>query len=531
MKPDSVEILDTTLRDGAQSEGISFSVNDKFKIADLLSSIGIGFIEAGNPGSNPKDREFFADFNTKCQLKKCSSLAAFGSTRRKGVKPQDDEGIANLVAANTEVIVIFGKAWDVEVRENLRCSLEENISMISDTITYLVGLGKKVIFDAEHYFEAYHANPEYAISCLKAAQDGGAYVAVLCDTNGASMPELICSCVEEAIAQLDCMVGIHCHNDCGMAVANTITAVLAGAAHVQGTFNGIGERCGNTNLSTLIPNLQLKYMIRCIPPEAMEEITHVARAMAEIANIKLTGQEPYIGISAFSHKAGMHVDGVKKNPSTFEHVSPEMVGNSRRFLMSEISGRSALVDVIRKYQPDIDKNAPEVTRILGKLKELEHKGYHFEGAEASQELLVCKDLQLYTPFFTLEKMRIMGDLPWTGEFSASAFIKIRVGDIGEVTASEGEGPVNAMDRALRKALEVFYPELSMIRLTDYKVRVLDTQATASQVRVLIESTDGVDIWSTIGVSTDILEASWIALVDSLEYRLMKEKMKPTKNAI
>ncbi len=524
MKPDSVEILDTTLRDGAQSEGISFSVNDKFKIADLLSSIGIGFIEAGNPGSNPKDREFFADFNQKCSLKKCSRLAAFGSTRRKGVLPADDEGIANLVAANTDTVVIFGKVWDVEVRDILRCSLKENQDMLQDTVSYLTGLGKQVIFDAEHYFEAYHTNPKYALSCLKAAQDGGAYAVVLCDTNGASMPEQIESCVREAVAFLDCKVGIHCHNDSGMAVANSITAVLSGATHIQGTFNGIGERCGNANLSTLIPNLQLKYKISCIPPESMQDITHVARAMAEIANITLTGKEPYIGVSAFSHKAGMHVDGVKKNPSTFEHVSPEMVGNSRRFLMSEISGRSALIDVIRKYRPDVDKNAPEVTRILAKLKELEHKGYHFEGAEASQELLVCKDLQLYTPFFSLEKMRIQGELPWTGEFSASAFIKISVEEISEVTASEGEGPVNAMDKALRKALEVFYPELKMIRLTDYKVRVLDTQATASQVRVLIESTDGESIWSTIGVSTDILEASWIALVDSLEYKLMKEKM-------
>jgi 2-isopropylmalate synthase len=463
MKPKSVEILDTTLRDGAQSEGISFSVNDKFRIADLLSSIGIGYIEAGNPGSNPKDREFFADFKNKCALNKCSTLAAFGSTRRKGALPSEDEGIANLLAAMTDTIVIFGKVWDVEVIDNLRCSLEENMDMITDSVSYLVSMGKKVIFDAEHYFEAYHANPEYTLLCLQAAQNGGAYAVVLCDTNGASMPEQIDACVREAVDKLDCIVGIHCHNDSGMAVANSIVAVLAGAAHVQGTFNGIGERCGNANLSTLIPNLQLKYKIQCIPPECMEDITRVARAMAEIANITLTGQEPYIGISAFSHKAGMHVDGVKKNPSTFEHVSPEMVGNSRRFLMSEISGRSAVIDLIRKYKSDVEKNAPEVTKILAKLKELEHKGYHFEGAEASQELLVCKELQLYTPFFSLEKMRITGELPWSGEFSASAFIKIGVGEMSEVTASEGEGPVNAMDRALRKALEVFYPELKTIR--------------------------------------------------------------------
>ncbi len=528
MKPDSIEILDTTLRDGAQSEGISFSVNDKFKIADLLSSIGIGFIEAGNPGSNPKDREFFAEFNNKCQLKECSKLTAFGSTRRKGVLSSQDEGIANLVAANTETVVIFGKVWDTEVRDILGCSLKENQEMLKDSVEYLVSLGKQVIFDAEHYFEAYSSNSEYSIECLKAAGEGGAYAVVLCDTNGATMPELIEKCVKEAVEFLDCKIGIHCHNDSGLAVANSLVAILAGATHLQGTFNGIGERCGNANLSTLIPNLQLKYKIKCIPEDSMEDITRVARTMAEIANIKLTGQEPYIGLSAFSHKAGMHVDGVKKNPSTFEHISPEMVGNNRRFLMSEISGRSALLDVIRKYKPELDKSAPEVPKILAKLKELEHKGYHFEGAEASQELLICKELKLYNPFFELEKMRISGELPWSGEYSASAFIKINVEGISEVTASEGDGPVHAMDRALRKALEVFYPILKQIRLTDYKVRVLDTQATASQVRVLIESTDGKDIWSTIGVSTDILEASWIALVDSVEYKLMRDKINREK---
>lgn len=524
MKPDSVEILDTTLRDGAQSEGISFSVNDKFKIVELLSSIGIGYIEAGNPGSNPKDREFFAEFKNRCSLPKCSRLAAFGSTRRKDAMPEEDEGLANLIAANTDTVVIFGKVWDKEVHDVLRCSQKENLEMIRDSVEYLKNMGKTVIFDAEHYFEAYHSNDEYALACLKSAQDGGAAVVALCDTNGGTMPEEIERCVQEAVTMLTCKVGIHCHNDSGMAVANTIAAVMAGASHIQGTFNGIGERCGNANLSTLIPNLQLKYKIHCIPDDAMEQMTRIARGMAEIANITLTGHEPYIGTSAFSHKAGMHVDGVKKNPSTFEHVSPESVGNSRRFLMSEISGRSAVIDLIRKYKPDVDKNAPEVTRILAKIKEMEHKGYHFEGAEGSQELLICKELHLYTPFFHLQKIQTSGEIPQVGEYSASAFIKISVDDVSEVTASEGDGPVNAMDRALRKALEVFYPELGKIRLTDYKVRVLDTKATASQVRVLIESTDGSRVWSTVGVSTDILEASWLALVDSLEYKLMIGKM-------
>ncbi len=521
MIPEKVEILDTTLRDGAQMEGISFSVNDKYKIADLLSSIGIKYIEAGNPGSNPKDRDFFQGFKEKCNLQSCSTLAAFGSTRRKGVRPEDDAGIADLLAADTDTIVMFGKVWEVEVRDILRCSKEENINMLSDSTAYFKSLGKEVIFDAEHFFESYYTNKEYALECLEAVRKAGASTVVLCDTNGATMPDKIAECVSDVVAKINCKIGIHCHNDSGVAVANSIAAVLAGATHVQGTFNGIGERCGNANLSTIIANLQLKYKIECIPQENIEMLTHVARAMADISNITLAGQEPYVGVSAFTHKAGMHVDGVKKNPSTFEHISPEMVGNSRRFLMSEISGRSAVMDSIKKYKPDIDKNAPEVASILAKFKDMEHKGYHFEGAQASQALLICKELGLYKPFFNLEKMRILGELPWSGEFSASALIKISVEGISEVTASEGDGPVHAMDRSLRKALEVFYPEIKNVKLTDYKVRVLDTQATASHVRVLIESGDKEDIWNTIGVSTDILEASWIALVDSLEYKLMK----------
>jgi 2-isopropylmalate synthase len=520
MEKRKIEILDTTLRDGAQSEGISFSINDKYKITELLSSIGVRYIEAGNPGSNPKDRDFFRTYKKHCSSEAAAAVTAFGSTRRKDYSPDKDPGLQDLISAGTDTIVLFGKVWGIEVRDILRCTREENIEMIRDSVSYLRSLGKEVIFDAEHYFEAFYADRNYALNCLKAAQEGGVATVVLCDTNGAAMPDQITECVRDTCSVLSCKVGIHCHNDSGLAVANSIAAVLAGAVHVQGTFNGIGERCGNANLSTIIPNLQLKYHMECISSEAMEQLTHSARAMADISNITLTGQEPYIGVSAFSHKAGMHVDGVKKNPSTFEHVSPEAVGNARKFLMSEISGRSAIIDEIKKFKPDIDKSAPEVSAILSKLKDLEHKGYHFEGAQASQELLICKELGIYKPFFSLEKMRISGELPWSGEFSASALIKISVAGVSEVTASEGDGPVHAMDRALRKALEVFYPQIKEVKLTDYKVRVLDTQATASQVRVLIESTDKNDTWSTVGVSTDILEASWIALVDSLEYKLL-----------
>jgi len=525
MESQSVEIFDTTLRDGAQAEGVSFSVNDKFQILDALVELGVRYIEAGNPGSNPKDREFFGRFGERKPDMGNSVLAAFGSTRRKGTAASEDSGVADLLNAGTPTIVVFGKVWDVEVRDNLRCSQEENLDMIRDTISYLRGRGKEVIFDAEHYFEAARSNSAYALTCLRAACEGGARVICLCDTNGASMPEEIGERTREAVAELPAtLIGIHCHNDSGLAVANSLAAVAAGARHVQGTLNGIGERCGNANLSTIIPNLQLKYGYRCIPEDKLAQLTQLARRMAEITNIVMPGGEPYVGASAFSHKGGMHVDGVMKNPRTFEHITPEAVGNSRRFLLSEVSGRATVLEIMRRIKPDIAKDAPEVGRVLGKLKEMEHQGYHFEGADASQELLVCKELGLYQPFFNLEKLRLSSEQPRTGVMSAYAYIKIMVDHVDEVTAAEGEGPVNAMDRALKKAMEVFYPELTHVRLTDYKVRVINADATASQVRVLIESTDGRLVWNTVGVSTDILEASWVALVDSLEYKLMRKQL-------
>lgn len=520
-----VEILDTTMRDGAQMEGVSFSINDKFQVMENLVSLGVRYIEAGNPGSNPKDREFFARHEQVRTHMGQSTLAAFGSTKRKGIKPQDDAGLMDLMSANTDTIVIFGKCWGLQVREVLRVSRPENLAMIGETVSWLTQNGREVIFDAEHFFEAWRDNRDYATRCLKAARDGGAVCVCLCDTNGATMPEEVSRVTAEVIEAVpDIRIGIHCHNDTGMAVANSIAAVLAGASHVQGTLNGIGERCGNANLATIIANLQLKYEFSCIPSDRMELLTPIARTMADIANIVMPNGEPYVGTSAFTHKAGMHVDGVKKNPASFEHINPETVGNARRFLMSEISGRAAVLDVIRRVKPDISKDSPEVAAVLQKMKEMEHKGYHFEGAEASQELLVCKQLGLYKPFFNLEKIRISSEQPQTGAFSAYSFIKILVDDVEEVTAAEGEGPVNAMDLALKKAMKVFYPELTHVRLTDYKVRVLNADATASSVRTLIESTDGHTIWRTVGVSTDILEASWQALVDSLEYKLMRKQL-------
>jgi 2-isopropylmalate synthase len=520
-----VEILDTTLRDGAQMEGVSFSVNDKFEVMKNLVSLGVKYIEAGNPGSNPKDREFFARHDSMRTNMGSSRLAAFGSTKRKGVLPAEDTGLKDLLSANTDTIVIFGKCWGLQIKEVLRVTKQENLAMIEETITWLTSQGREVIFDAEHFFEAWSDNSEYAMSCLQAACRGGAVCVCLCDTNGATMPEEISRVTAKVVEGLTGVrIGIHCHNDTGMAVANSIAAVLAGATHVQGTLNGIGERCGNANLATIIANLQLKYGFECIPTEKLELLTPIARTIADIANIIIPNGEPYVGASAFTHKAGMHVDGVKKNPASFEHVDPVSVGNARRFLMSEMAGRAAVLDVIRRVRPDISKDDPEVAGVLQKMKELEHRGYHFEGAEASQELLVCKHLGLYKPFFNLEKIRIASEQPQTGAFSAYTFIKILVDDVEEVTAAEGEGPVNAMDLALKKAMQVFYPELTHVRLTDFKVRVLNADATASSVRTLIESTDGQLVWRTVGVSTDILEASWQALVDSLEYKLMRKQL-------
>jgi 2-isopropylmalate synthase len=520
-----VEVLDTTLRDGAQAEGISFSVNDKFQVVETLVELGVRYIEAGNPGSNPKDREFYNRFKTSPPNLGNSLLAAFGPTRRKNSAVEDDEGLRDLLDAGTPVIVIFGKVWDLEVRDILRCSQKENMAMIKETIAWCRSRGREVIFDAEHYFEACAANRDYALSCLKAAAEGGASVVCLCDTNGASMPEVIYKHTRDAVEFLpEACVGIHCHNDAGLAVANTISGVLAGAGHVQGTLNGVGERCGNANLSTIIANLHLKYDMICIPEENLEQLSPLTRRMADIANLTLPNGEPYVGISAFSHKGGMHVDGVKKNPVTFEHIEPGLVGNSRRFLLSEVSGRSAVLDIVHRVNPKMDRDAPEVGRVLQKMKEMEHQGYQYEGAEASLELLVCKELGLYKPFFSLEKLRIASEQPRTGAVSAYTYIKILVDGVGEATAAEGEGPVNAMDRALKKAMEVFYPELTHVRLTDFKVRVINAEATASMVRTLIESTDGRQIWNTVGVSTDILEASWQALVDSLEYKLMRRQL-------
>ncbi len=523
-----IAIFDSTLRDGAQAESISFSVADKLKIVSTLDELGINYIEAGNPGSNPKDLEFFKEVK-KLALKK-AKLAAFGSTRRRDIKVEEDSNVQSLLIADTPVVVIFGKAWDFHVTDIIKTTLEENLCMIEETISFLKGKGKEVIFDAEHFFDGYKSNSQYALKTLLAAVKAGADCIVLCETNGGAFPDEIFEIVKEVKEKVSCEIGIHTHNDTGMGVANSVMAVLAGATHVQGTFLGFGERCGNANLSTIIPNLQLKRGYTCISEENMIKLTPFARRIAEIANISLSDHMPYVGKSAFAHKAGMHIDGVTKAPISFEHVTPDCVGNERRFLMSEVAGRSTILEKVQRIAPQVTKNDAVTSQIIARIKELEHKGYQFEGADGTFELLVRKALGKYKPFFDLEEFKTIGEEPSNSkEISSSAIIKVRVDGRVEMTAAEGEGPVNALDKALRKALEIFYPELKTVHLTDYKVRVLDTKsATAAKVRVLIESTDGEDYWSTVGVSTDIIEASWIALVDSIEYKLIKDIEKKFK---
>ena len=516
-----VEIFDSTLRDGAQGEGISFSVEDKLAVARLLDGLGVAYIEAGNPGSNPKDLEFF---RRSGELKlQNSRLVAFGSTRRKGIRAEEDANVQALLTANTDAVALFGKCWDLHVRDILQTTEEENFAMIADTVAFFKAKGKRVIFDAEHFFDGYKANPLFAMKALEAAAGAGADVLALCDTNGGAFPGEIADITRAVVERFGPMVGIHTHNDGGMAVANSVMAVLAGATHVQGTYLGFGERSGNANLSTIIPNLQLKLGYACIPQDNMPRLTETARSMAEVANIRLGRGEPYVGSSAFAHKAGMHADGVLKNSATFEHINPDAVGNERRFLMSEVSGRGAVLEKIRRFCPAIQKSSPELKTILDELKRMELEGYQYEGADGSFELLVRKCLGRLTPYFDLVYYRITGEKPHVPDQSAVATLKVQVGDQSQIAAGEGNGPVNALDKALRSALAGFYPSLANVHLVDYKVRVMDSkQATAARVRVLITSTDGVKEWTTVGVAGDVIEASWAALSDSIEYKLVSD---------
>jgi 2-isopropylmalate synthase len=519
-----IEVLDTTLRDGAQAEGINFSLTDKLAVTETLDELGIAWIEAGNPGSNPKDLEFF---RLAANLKlKNSKICAFGSTRKKGVKASDDSQLLSLLDAGTESVVIFGKSWDLHVNEVLQVQAEENLAMIADTVVFFKKEGRTVFFDAEHFFDGWASNPSYALSAIKIAVDAGADRIVLCDTNGGAFPDRISTAVQEVKKKLpNTPIGIHAHNDCGLALANSLTAVQAGCAHLQGTLAGFGERCGNASLAALIPSLELKLGLSCLPQGSLVRIGELTRRVAEIANVIISDDMPYIGAHAFSHKGGMHSDGVLKTNRSFEHVNPEAVGNNRHLLMSEVGGRAAIVERVKKIEPSVHKDHPVIVSLAEKLKALEAEGLAYEGADASFEILIRRELGRHTPFFNIEAYRVMSEHP-TGETIACshAWVKVLVGDKTEVAAAEGVGPVGALDGALRRALTAFFPALAKMRLEDYKVRVIDGKGgTAAFVRVLIESTDGHHNWNTVGVSADIIDASRAALVDSIEYMLINDR--------
>ena len=521
-----ITILDSTLRDGAQGEDISFSSSDKRKVFDAIATLGITYIEAGNPASNQKDAMLFDALKNNPEHKRA---VAFGSTRRKDIPTKEDTGLLSLLSADTDTVSIFGKTSPTHIDVVLGTTKEENLRMISDSIAFLKEHNKTVVYDAEHFFDGYGEDAAYALSTLAAAKAAGADVLCLCDTNGATYSEDIFTITKQIVERFgsDCAIGIHCHNDIGLAVASTMRAVEAGATHVQGTLLGFGERAGNANLSTIIPNLQLKYGYDLIPQENMQRLTSICRKVADIANFTLPGSMPYVGDSAFAHKGGMHVDAVHKQSSTFEHIAPKSVGNTRRFLLSEVSGRSAIIELISRYEPNITRDDPRITEVIEALKNMEYKGYQFEAAQQSFELVVRRILGKDKQFFELDHYKTIGEHPLFGKlYPSSALVKVRVGGVSSLVAAEGNGPINAMDLALRKALTRFYPVLADMQLTDYKVRVLDsTTTTAATVRVLIESTDGIYTWHTVGVSPDILEASFLALSDSIEYKLYLEEGK------
>lgn len=519
-----VKIYDTTLRDGSQAEGISYSVTDKIRIAKELDLLGLHFIEGGWPGSNPKDMEFFLKMG-KVRLKN-SRLTAFSMTRRLNLRAENDPNIKSLVKSNAEIITIVGKTWDLHVTDVLKATLAENIEMIKDTVNYLSSKGLTVFYDAEHFFEAFKYNEDYAIKTLLAAEEAGAKEICLCDTNGGTLPHDITRIVSLVKGRLHTGIGIHCHNDSGCAIANSLAAVLAGADMVQGTINGIGERSGNADLIPIIANLKLKMGVDCITDEKLKELTHVSHFISEISNMKQRNDQPYVGQSSFAHKGGMHINAITKNPKTYEHIDPALVGNTRRILVSELAGKTGVLIRAKDLNLNLNKNTPEAKKILKLVQKLEHQGYHFEAAEASFEILMRRALKKHEKFFELEGFRVVTEKQSNKQITTEAIIKLRVKGKREHTVSMGDGPVNALDNALRKALKDFYPTLSKMHLSDFKVRVLDEKSgTAAKVRVLIQSQDAKDSWNTIGVSENIIEASWQALVDSIEYKLLKDNIK------
>jgi 2-isopropylmalate synthase len=515
-----VEIYDTTLRDGAQAEGINFSANDKLRIAERLDSFGVQYIEGGWPGSNPKDMEFFRQAARRKW--KNAQVAAFSMTRRKGVAVESDELMRLILEAKTSVVTIVGKTWLLHVTEVLRAKPEENLGMIADTVRYLKDHGKKVVYDAEHSFDGFADEPDYALATWQAAEKAGADCIVLCDTNGGRLPREIAATTAFAKSKLNCPVGIHTHNDCGFGVANAIAAVEAGAVQVQGTINGFGERTGNCNLISVIPTLQLKMGFSAVPKTSLPKLKELSEFVNEVANVRHDVRAPWVGQTAFAHKGGMHVHAIERVARSYEHVNPEAVGNFRRVLVSDMSGRTNILLKAKELGYKLDSEAPETRAITDKVKELEARGYEFEAAEGSLALLISQTLKHRDPSFRIETYHV--SMRRDNEVSmCEATVRVRVGDEIAHTVADGDGPVNALDAALRRALVKFFPSLKAVELTDYKVRIINgTTGTAAKTRVLITSSDAKREWGTVGVSENIIEASLEALVDSMEYALLKK---------
>jgi len=528
-----IVLYDTTLRDGTQGEQVNLSAEDKLRIAHKLDEFGIQYVEGGWPGSNPKDARFF-DMARKTDFKK-TRLTAFGSTRRAQILPERDRNIKALLKTETETVTIFGKSWDLHATEILGASLDENLAMIEDTVAYLKKMDRQVIYDAEHFFDGYKNNPDYALKTLKAATHGGADMVVFCDTNGGTMTHDLQEIMGAIMPHLTVSAGIHVHNDCGLALSNSLAAVQAGVIMVQGTINGYGERCGNVDLISVLGNLQLKMGYTCIPPESLKKMTELSNYVSEIANIPPLKERPFVGKSAFAHKAGVHVSAILKRPVAYEHLDPEKVGNRRRVLVSDLAGKSNIDYKTREMDIKLGGNGYDNKRIVEEIKRMEDQGYQFDAAEGSLALLIKKVTGQFEEPFNLESFRVTIEKNRSGPSTSQATIKISVGEDHEITAAEGDGPVNALDNALRKALNKFFPQINEMGLVDFKVRVIEgSDGTGAKVRVQIESRDSHEIWSTIGVSENIIEASWQALVDSVQYKLSRamngkdEKRQPFK---
>ncbi len=520
----NIKIYDTTLRDGTQGESVAFSVQDKIRVARKLDDLGVHYIEGGWPGSNEKDAQFFQ--RAAEQTWNSARITAFGSTALAKNKPEEDPNIRSLLDAATPAVTIFGKSWDFHVHSALKTTLERNCELIRDSVAYLKSKGREVIYDAEHFFDGLAANPDYAMRTLRAAEEGGADIIVLCDTNGGTLTDRLRDAIRRVQSVIKLPLGIHCHNDSELAVANSLAAVECGIVQVQGTINGYGERCGNANLCSIIPNLEIKMGHSAIGAEKLKLLTNTSKFISQIANLPHRKDLPFVGESAFAHKGGVHVSAVMKDATTYEHIHPENVGNARRVLVSELSGKSNLLYKANEMNLDIGEQEEKLRPALNRIKKLENQGYEFESAEASVRVLMETALNGEREFFAIDNFRVFTDMHRTGEVTSEATVKIRVGDKSVHTVAEGDGPVHALDKALRAALNEFYEPLRSVRLTDYKVRVLEgAQGTASKVRVYIQQSDGEENWTTVGVSENILEASYLALADSIRYKLLKKQAK------